>query len=185
MIKTAPAVNTASTFGLVSRYAHWITATLILCLVPMGLFVSVLKVGSPDRAEFLAAHQSLGLAVFVVVAVRLFWLLFSSPPAPSPGVTVWERRLAQAVQIGLYGVILAFPLSGFFMSAYIGEAMQCFGWPVQSPVTPDKQAASIWIAAHDLVLPVLFYALISAHIAGVLKHHFADGRQGDLRRMLA
>ena len=84
VIKTAPPLNTASTFGLVSRYAHWITATLILCLVPMGLFVSVLKVGSPDRAEYVGAHQSLGLAVFAVVAVRLLWLLFSPPPAPSP-----------------------------------------------------------------------------------------------------
>ena len=183
-IKIAPPLNTASTFGLVSRYAHWVTATLILCLVPMGLFVSVLKVGSPDRAEFLAAHQSLGLAVFAVVAVRLLWLLFSPPPAPSPGVTVWERRLAQAVHIGLYAVILTFPLSGFLMSAYTGEAMQFFGWSMLSPAAPDKRAASIWIAAHDLVLPVAFYALISAHIAGILKHYFLDGRQSDLRRML-
>ena len=184
-IKTAPPGNTASTFGLVSRYAHWITATLILCLVPMGLFVSVLKAGSPDRAEFLAAHQSLGLAVFAVVAVRLLWLLFSPPPAPPPGGAAWERHLARTVHIGLYGVILAFPLSGFLMSAYTGEAMQFFGWPLPSPVTPDKRAAAIWIAAHDLVLPLLFYALISAHIGGVLKHYFMDGRQSDLRRMLA
>ena len=83
-IKSLPSLNTPLTFGLVSRYAHWITATLILCLVPMGLFVSVLKDEFPDRAEFLAAHQSLGLAVFAVVAVRLFWLLISPPPAPSP-----------------------------------------------------------------------------------------------------
>jgi hypothetical protein len=84
-IKAPPPLNTASTFGLVSRYAHWITATLILCLVPMGLFVSVLKDETPDRAEFLAAHQSLGLAVFAVVAVRLVWLLISPPPAPPCG----------------------------------------------------------------------------------------------------
>ncbi len=185
VIKTAPPLNTASTFGLVSRYAHWITATLILCLVPMGLFVSVLKVGSPDRAEFLGAHQSLGLAVFVVVAVRLLWLLFSPPPAPSPGMTVWERRLARTVHIGLYAVILAFPLSGFLMSAYAGEAIQFLGWPLPSPVAPGERAASIWIAAHDVVLPALFYALISAHVGGVLKHHVLDGRQRDLRRMLA
>ena len=75
-IKPAPSLNTASAFGLISRYA---TATLMLCLAPMGLFVSVLKDESPGRAEFLAAHQSLGLAVFVVVAPRLFWLLIRPP----------------------------------------------------------------------------------------------------------
>ena len=84
-IKAAPPFNTASTFGLLSRSAHWITATLILCLIPMGLFISVLKAGSPDRAEYLAAHQSLGLAVLGIAGLRLFWLLLSPPPAPPAG----------------------------------------------------------------------------------------------------
>jgi cytochrome b561 len=100
--------------------------------VPMGLFVSVLKDASPDRAEFLAAHH--GLAVLAVVAVRLFWLLISRPPAPSPNLTQRERRLSRAVHIGLYGLILAFPLSGVLMSAHGGEAIQFFGWELHSPI---------------------------------------------------
>ena len=183
-IKAVPSLNTASTFGLVSRTAHWITAALILCLVPMGLFVSVLKDESPDRAEFLAAHQSLGLAVFAVVAVRLFWLLISPPPAPSPNLTPREYRLSRAVHIGLYGLILAFPLSGFLMSAHGGEAIQFFGWTLHSPVDLGKRAAAIFATAHDLILPSLFYVLIFAHIGAVLKHHFVDARNNDIRRML-
>ena len=183
-IKASPPLNTASTFGLVSRYAHWITATLILCLVPMGLFVSVLKDETPDRAEFLAAHQSLGLAVFAVVAVRLVWLLISPPPAPSPNQTPREYRLSRAVHIGLYVLILAFPLSGFLMSAHGGEAIQFFGWALHSPVDPGKRAATIFATAHDLVLQSLFYVLIAAHIGAVLKHHFVDRRNNDIRRML-
>ena len=183
-VKPVPPFNTASTFGLVSRSAHWITATLILCLVPLGLFVSVLKDDSPDRAEYLAAHQSLGLAVFAVVAVRLLWLLITPPPASSPNLTPGERRLSHAVHIGLYGLILAFPLSGFLMSAHGGEAIQFFGWALHSPFEPGKRAAAIFAAAHDLVLPSLFYVLIFAHIGAVLKHHFVDGQSNDVRRML-
>ncbi len=182
--KSLPALNTPFTFGLVSRYAHWITATLILCLVPMGLFVSVLKDESADRAEFLAAHQSLGLAVSAVVAVRLFWLLISPPPAPSPDLTPRERRLSRAVHLCLYGLILAFPLSGFLMSAHGGEAIQFFGWALHSPIEPGKSAAAIFATAHDLILPSLFYVLIFAHIGAVLKHHVLDGRNNDIRRML-
>ncbi len=183
-IKPVPPLNTASAFGLISRYAHWITATLILCLVPLGLFVSVLKHESPDRAEFLAAHQSLGLAVFAVVAVRLLWLLISPPPAPSPDLTSRERRLSRAVHIGLYGLILAFPLSGFLMSAHGGEAIQFFGWALHPPVDPGKRAAAIFATAHDLILPLLLYVLIVAHIGAALKHHFVEGRNSDIRRML-
>ncbi len=184
-VKAAPPRNTASTFGLLSRSAHWITATLILCLIPMGLFISVLKAGSPDRAEFLAAHQSLGLTVLGIAGLRLFWLLLSPPPAPAAGSTPRERRLARAVHIGLYSLILAFPVSGFLVSAYGSEAVQFFGWTVPFPLGPAKGTASLWMAAHDLVLPFLFYALIFAHVGAVLKHHVLDGRKDDIRRMLA
>lgn len=184
-IKAVPPLNTASTFGLLSRSAHWITATLILCLIPMGLFVSVLHAASPDRAEFLSAHQSLGLAVLGIVGLRLLWFAVSPPPAPPAGSTPWERRLARAVHMGLYGLILAFPVSGFLVSAYGGEAIQFFGWTVPSPVAPAKSAASFWMGGHDLVLPFLFYALIFAHVGAALKRHVLDGRKDGIRRMLA
>ncbi len=132
-IKAAPPLNTASTFGLLSRSAHWITATLILCLIPMGLFVSVLKAGSPDRAEFLAAHQSLGLAVLGVAGLRLLWLLVSPPPAPPAGSPPWGHRLARAVHIGLYGLILAFPVSGFLASALEASQSSSLDGPCHPP----------------------------------------------------
>ncbi|MBC8048880.1 MAG: cytochrome b [Chitinophagales bacterium] len=181
---TIPPQNTSSVFGLVSRYAHWITATLILCLVPMGLFISVLQPASAERAEFLAAHQSLGLAILFVVAFRLMWLLINPPPAPSPDLRPWERRAAHGVHIALYGLILAFPLSGFLMSAYGGDNIQFFGWPIPALVEPDSKALSIWATAHNLVLPGAFYLIIFAHIGAVLKHHFLDRRTSDVRRML-
>ncbi|MFZ1107694.1 MAG: cytochrome b [Rhodomicrobium sp.] len=184
-VEAAPLVNTASAFGLISRYAHWITATLILCLVPMGLFVSVLKAGSPESDEYLTAHQSLGLAIFAVAILRLLWLRVSPPPEPPFALKLWERRLARLVHIGLYVLIFAFPLSGFFMCAFSGKAMQFFGWSFPPLATADKHAAQIWIAAHDFVLPSAFYVLILAHAGGALKHHFLDGRASDIRRMLA
>ena len=52
--------NTGDEFGLVSRYAHWASATLILCLVPLGLFMTALPRNSPDREVLVAAHQTRG-----------------------------------------------------------------------------------------------------------------------------
>jgi len=59
--------NTGDAFGLVSRYAHWASAVLILCLLPMGLFMTVLPEESPDRGMFVAVHQTLGVTVLVLV----------------------------------------------------------------------------------------------------------------------
>jgi hypothetical protein len=39
-----PWPNTTATYGLISRAAHWATATLVLCLIPIGLFMQTLPV---------------------------------------------------------------------------------------------------------------------------------------------
>lgn len=181
---TAPPLrNSASGFGLASRYAHWITATLMLCSLPMGLFLSVLPGTSPDRAEFLAAHQSMGLTLLLVVAVRIAVLLVSPPPPPTPATRPWERTLAQTTHVVLYGLIVGFPVSGILMTAYGGQAIRFYDWPLASLVTPDAGQAATWAVLHGWVLPALFYAVIAAHVGAVLKHHFTDGRRGDVRRM--
>ena len=182
---TAPPVrNSSSRFGLASRYAHWITATLMLCSLPMGLFLSILPKASPDRVEFLAAHQSMGLTLLIVVVLRIVILLISPPPGPPEGSRRWERSFAGAMHAGLYGLIIGFPLSGFLMTAYLGEEAQFYGWRLQGLVTPNSGQAAAWAMIHGWLLPACFYAVILVHIGAVLKHHFADGRCNDIRRMV-
>jgi cytochrome b561 len=175
-----PARNTRSLFGSVSRLAHWTTATLMLLLIPMGLFLSVLPATGGDRASFLAAHQTLGLIVLLVVAIRLAWLLISPPPRHED-LPDWQRRLAVAVHCGLYALILAFPLSGFLLSAAAGDPIHVFGWTLPRLAVGERAP---WSALHDSILPLVFYAIVAMHVGAVLKHHFADRRQGDVRRML-
>jgi cytochrome b561 len=47
---------------------------MILCLIPMGLFVAVLSKSPTDREAFLSAHRSQGLTVLALVFLRLAWL---------------------------------------------------------------------------------------------------------------
>ena len=175
-----PVRNTASAFGLASRYAHWTTATLMLLLIPMGLFLSVLPATGDDRASFLAAHQTLGLVVLLVVVLRLTWLLVSPPPRHED-LPTWQRRLALAVHVGLYALIVAFPLSGFLLSEASGDDVAFFGWTLPRL---DIGSATPWSALHDAILPLVFYAIIAMHVFAVLTHHFADRRLGEIRRMV-
>ena len=119
--------NTQSSFGFISRYAHWITATLILCLIPMGMFMSLLPAGSADRDTYQFAHEALGLGVLAVAAVRLGWLVLSPPPGALAGLMRWEARAAHAVHIGLYALIIAFPVSGLMLEASRGNEPNLWG----------------------------------------------------------
>jgi cytochrome b561 len=174
--------NTGSGFGLVSRYAHWASATLILCLVPIGLFMTVLPQDSADRAVFVAVHQTLGVTVLVLLLLRLAWLSRSAPPPLPAALTPHERLLARTLHKLLYAVILGLPVTGILLSLSQGEPIELYGWVLPAKFAPN--AGSPWLLWHDLILPVLFSLVIALHLAAVLKHHFVSGRVADIRRML-
>jgi len=179
-----PTFNSAAAFGRVSRYAHWTTAILILALIPMGMFMSILPANQPDLASFVVAHETMGLLVLTIVVLRVAWLV-RSPPAVFPGgMKLWERRLAHAVHLTLYGVILAFPLTGFFETMCQGDPVPFFGHTIPPFLAPNQAWSAGLAILHDRVLPLLFYAVIFAHLGAVLKHHFIDRRLDDVRRML-
>lgn len=177
-------LNTPWAFGLVSRYAHWMTATLILCLVPMGIFISVLPPGAPGRDDYVAAHESLGLAVLLLLAFRLAWLIRSSLPQLPPSLPPWEKSLAVVTHVGLYLLILGLPISGLLTVAYRGEPWDAFGYTVKSTANTNQAAAAAWTSMHDWIFPGLFCVALSLHIGAVLKHHFLERRVRDVRRML-
>lgn len=177
--------NSPTTFGLVSRFVHWGTAVLVLCLVPMGLFVSVLPGDSDDRSMFLAAHQSLGLVILVLSAFRLIWLIASPAPQPHQGAPQWEKSAARGAHIALYFLILAFPLSGVLMNLARRDSIDIFGWQAIASIGPAPGLAWSMTLMHNALLPFAFYVVIFFHIGAVLKHHFLERRTMDVRRMLA
>jgi len=179
-----PLRNTPTAFGRVSRYAHWVIGTLILILLPMGLFTSVLAADHPERAVYMATHQALGLTVLLLVVLRMVWLGQSPAPPMRADLQPWQRQLARATHVGLYGLMLAFPVTGVLLTAWRGEVLDVFGWSVTVLLTPNAQWAEVVAFLHNLVLPALFYLAICMHLGAVTKHHFAERRPHEVRRML-
>jgi len=184
-VETPPLRNSTRAFGLVSRSLHWGMAVMIFCLIPIGLFVSVLPKSSTDRAAFLSAHQSLGLTVLALVFVRLVWLGMSPAPALSAGLTSWDRFLALSTRACLYLIVIGFPLSGFLVNVFQAEPVDLYGWAIPLTFAPDARITALASAAHAVVLPLAFYAAIFAHVGAVMKHHFIDRRVDEIRRMIA
>jgi cytochrome b561 len=179
-----PMRNTLSAFGRVSRYAHWVIGSLILVLLPMGLFTSVLAADHPERGAFLAMHQTLGLTVLLLVVLRVLWLRQSPAPQLRADASPLQRQLARATHLGLYGLMLGFPVTGILLTAWRGDALDIYGWSVTGLLAPDAQFAAAVGVLHNLVLPAVFYLALFAHLGAVTKHHFIERRPQDVRRML-
>lgn len=175
-----PLRNDETQFGSASRAFHWVIAILIFCLVPIGLFMAILPESSPDRAGFVGAHQSLGLTVLVLVIGRIGRLIMSPPPPSLSVLTVWERLASRAVHVGLYAMLLAFPISGYLIDQ--GQTIDLYGWAISPSGWTGASNVALW--AHAWALPALFYATLLLHIGAVLKRHFADRDISAVRRML-
>lgn len=175
-----PLCNTPQRFGAASRAFHWVMAVMMLCLVPIGLFMAVLPETAPERSDFVNAHQSLGLTIALLAAGRIVWLMRSPAPEPLAPQGSGTHRLARGVHIGLYTALLAFPATGYLL--HQGGSADFYGLAVP---TPEWAATGeLAVILHAWVLPALFYAMLALHLAGVTKRHFVDRDTSAVRRML-
>ena len=146
--------NDGVRFGMASRLFHWASAVLMLCALPMGLFVVVLTPGA-QRAEFLVGHQGVGLAVLALLLLRLGWLAASRPPA-APGVAAGLARGT------FYALLAALPLTGLALAG-------ATGWPVLGANLVELVPLPLARLLH-IGLSALFALLFAAHVAAVVWH---------------
>jgi cytochrome b561 len=171
---------------------HWVIAALILANV--ALIYTTNQMPPEDQDALIDIHMSIGLTVLGLVALRLLWRLSVRPPALPMAYPPWERRAAHAAHAMFYVVMLALPLSGWLHdSAWQDAPAHPFYWfglfelprikwiRELAPSTKEELHTQFFIL-HTWCGYIL-YALLSAHIAGVLKHQFLD-RQPELQRML-
>lgn len=166
-------------WGLVARYLHWGMAALLLAQGVLGLLAVSWRL-SPTKLELFVWHKSLGIALLVLVALRLGWRLLERRPAPPADGSVGERRLAATAHAGLYALLFAIPLSGWLIQSASGFPFKVFGWlPLPPLAGRDKALQSLAETLH-LGLLIAFGLLLLLHIGAALYHHF--GRRDDVLR---
>ncbi|WP_420013862.1 cytochrome b/b6 domain-containing protein [Tateyamaria sp.] len=189
-----PLTNTVDRFGSVTKTFHWLTALLILTLMPLGIVANrmayELRSATGPSDELLAQtawlfslHKTLGVAVFFVALARIAWALSQ----PKPGLLHPDRKMeslaAETVHWLLYGSLVLVPLSGWIHHA-AASGFAPIWWPFGQnlPLVPKSEAvATTFGGAHWVLTKVLAVSLL-LHIAGALKHHVVD-KDATLRRM--
>jgi cytochrome b561 len=185
-------LNTSDSFGMISRLLHWATAILIAINIPLGFYVAYLPRGDLFREELLSlVHKPLGVLLLFLVVARLVWKIISLRPGHAAGLKRWENRLARAVHVSLYVLLVAVPLSGILLSQNAGHSVSFFGLfdlPVLLPIdlevpVPQRPLVKVGAIFHTAILDIALIAALFLHLAGVIKHHLIDGRRLEVRRM--
>lgn len=172
--------NNNERYGSIAISLHWLVALLIIGLLSLGLYMTSLPLG-PQKLKLYGWHKATGLAVLALVLYRLFWRFINITPELL--LPWWEKLAAQLMHWGLYGLMIAMPLTGWLMSSAAGFPVSFFGlFTVPSLMPANDEWRHLFASMHEYLAYVLI-AAITLHILAALKHHFIN-KDTILRRIL-
>lgn len=161
---------------------HWLIFALIACGFTLAVYMVDLPL-SPQKLRYFGWHKWIGVTVFMLAVARLAWRLTHGAPALPAEIPAWQRSAAHATHVLLYALIVIIPVTGWLYSSAAGVPTVYLGI-LQLPdlVVKNKALAEQLKWAH-ITLNYTLLALVIAHVAAALHHHFVV-RDDVLRRTL-
>jgi cytochrome b561 len=150
---------------------HWGTVAAILASVG-AMFLRDAIEDTAGRQVLLQIHRQLGLAVLIVVGVRILVRLTRRLADHSAGMSAVMRLAVRGAHILLYCLLVALPLVGWALTSAHGISFKVLG-VVHLPqlVAADSELADT-LSDYHIWLSWVLLALVSVHAAAALWHHF-------------
>jgi cytochrome b561 len=169
-------------YGSVAQFFHWITAILVLIAFIYGPGGSEERVYSPARDFDRQLHETLGMCVLVLSAVRLLWRTVDRQPDPL-AVHRWMGIASKGVQWALYVLLFAVPLTAIAGAWLEGHPLTLLtGIEIQPPIARSHAAGASLATLHTWLGDAILW-LAGFHALASLFHHFAL-KDGVLASML-
>lgn len=175
--------NTNENYGTIAKCLHWGTALLFLAAYASVYFRHwFTERDTPVNWTALQLHLSFGVTIAVVVALKILWRLYNTPPANEPG-TKLEHLAAHAGHYALYAIMIIAPVTGYLGTSVDTEFFFMFDIPMF-----ENTAMFAWISntfdityeaferpldfIHKQILGAwLIWILILGHVLAALYHH--------------
>jgi len=165
-----------------AQVLHWLTAILVLIAFIYGPGGSEERVYSAARDFERQLHETLGLGVLVLAALRVLWRAVDRHPEPPP-VARWMSISAGIVQAALYVLLVAVPLTAISGAWLEGHAVTLLGGVTLPTPLVERHALGAKIAEVHGWLGDAIIWLAGAHALAGLFHHYIL-KDGVLRSML-
>ena len=181
---------------------HWLIGLAIIFMLILGIFMTDIPKEAPrqssvdicklwiytwevitaesPRSFYFNFHKSIGVTIFILVLLRIYWRFTHKPPALLATMKPWEKRFATAAHHGLYLLMVLIPLTGILMSIGSKYGIKWFGIKIISGID-SKPMRELFSEFHEIFGQVLLVIVIF-HILGAIKHSIFN-QDGTLRRM--
>ena len=166
-----------TTFAII---VHWLMVILVAVMFLIGWHMVDLPRGS-DRGYFFALHKSLGLTVFLLLLLRLFWRIKNAPPKLPPEVSQFRRQVSGVVHRLFYILLFLQPISGYMSSSFSGYKTSFFSLALPHWGWSDPPLNELLTELH-VIFSISLMLTVVLHVVGVVMH-VVEGHSHLFRRM--
>jgi cytochrome b561 len=157
---------------------HWLVAAGIAFLYVHGF--DMMRLAGAARLAQLNLHRSVGITVFALVLLRLWWRMVRPPPEVAmPEVQAW---IANLVHLAIYALLIVNGIAGSVGWIASGDPIVFFGVDVAPGRTPSPALDHLCVLV-GLTTARVLVVVIALHVLAVVKHEWLD-RDRLLQRML-
>ena len=164
-----------------AQLMHWLTPPLLLAQVAVAWVMLSLPRGNPQDTQMFALHKSIGITIWLLIALRLTWRATHPAPKPGPETPRVLDVVGRITHWLMYLILFAMPISGYIESAMGTHGVALWGLPL--PSLPHVDAIAKLAATGHVLASYALYALVVLHVAATA-YHVAVRRDGVLQRML-
>jgi cytochrome b561 len=180
--RSASPAPSALGYDTTARALHWTVAALLACQFVTALLLPHIRMDTPLDTT-INLHFNFGLAILVVMAIRLVHR-WRHPVCVAGGTApTWESATAEATHRLFYAILLIGPFLGWAAASAHSVPVRLLG-AVELPALASRKASWALLAGdiHGWAMWTLL-ALLGVHAAAALYHHVVR-RDDVLRRML-
>jgi len=163
--------NASTAYSATARALHWITAALVLTLLPLGLVIAN-EWGGPLQDPLYDLHRSIGAVVIPLIILRLGYRL-THPPLPLPeDIPPLQQLAAGATHWALYALLIVQPFIGWVATSAYRAPITVFGLFELPPIWPQDRPLSERLFVVHALIGAAIAGLAAVHIGAALYHHF-------------
>jgi cytochrome b561 len=160
--------NAPHRFAPIQRILHWLMAACIIAMLFIG--VGMVSTVAPTYLPLILIHKTLGVALLVLVVIRLALRLHYGAPALPEDLPPAMKLGARLSHLALYGFMIVMPLLGLGMLWAAAYPVVLFGGIQIPAVLPQSDRAHTLLWNAHFYLGFAFFAIVLLHLAAALFH---------------